>query len=38
MTDDEASQAEFKRHRIAACGISMHAVEADSGPLVLVSG
>ena len=39
MTDDESSQAEFKHHRIAACGISMHAVEAGSGPLmVLVSG
>lgn len=36
---DEAFAAAFKHHRIAACGISLHAVEAGAGPLLLlVSG
>jgi pimeloyl-ACP methyl ester carboxylesterase len=36
---DETAVADYKHHRIAACGISLHAVEAGSGPLmVLVSG
>jgi pimeloyl-ACP methyl ester carboxylesterase len=35
----EAGMAGTKHHRIDACGISLHAVEAGSGPLmVLVSG
>jgi pimeloyl-ACP methyl ester carboxylesterase len=37
--DHDASSAAFRHHRIAACGISLHAVEAGAGPLlVLVSG
>jgi pimeloyl-ACP methyl ester carboxylesterase len=37
--DYEATATEYRHHRIAACGISLHAVEAGSGPLmVLVSG
>ncbi|MDB5565825.1 MAG: alpha/beta hydrolase [Tardiphaga sp.] len=36
---DGASMAGFRHHQIATCGISMHVVEAGSGPLmVLVSG
>jgi pimeloyl-ACP methyl ester carboxylesterase len=36
---DEALSAAFKHRRIAACGISLQAVEAGSGPLmVLLSG
>jgi pimeloyl-ACP methyl ester carboxylesterase len=35
----DPAATEYKHHRIAACGISLHAVEAGSGPLlVLVSG
>jgi pimeloyl-ACP methyl ester carboxylesterase len=35
----EADVADYRHHRIDACGISLHAVEAGSGPLmVLVSG
>jgi pimeloyl-ACP methyl ester carboxylesterase len=36
---DEASVADFRHRRVAACGISMHVVEAGAGPLmVLASG
>jgi pimeloyl-ACP methyl ester carboxylesterase len=36
---DTVPVAEFKHHRIATCGISMHVVEMGAGPLmVLVSG
>lgn len=37
--NDEAAATEYKHHRIATCGISVHVVEAGAGPLmVLVSG
>ena len=36
---DTAAMSGFTHHRIAACGIELHAVEAGAGPLlVLVSG
>jgi pimeloyl-ACP methyl ester carboxylesterase len=38
-SNDKAAKANFKHHRIATRGISMHVVEAGSGPLmVLASG
>lgn len=38
-TQPNEAVAGFKHHRIAACGISLHVIEAGSGPLlVLMSG